>query len=148
MEPNSFRETVEIVKGAKAVNENLKIMIPRGRRLPGWKVKKNRRRNSPRKSTANTRMTTLHQWWLDSLDLTQKMGSKWTIFNMQNEPDLLAKWTRADLSRTETAEMAAIIRHLRRSGTSSTLKWDRKCPRCSHPKLTSFQFIKVYSQIK
>lgn len=106
MEANSFRETVEIVKGAQAVNSNLKIMIsswsPPGRlKSEGKSVG-----GTLAKKDGKFVYDEFAQWWADSLDAYAKEGVKTDYINMQNEPDYLAKWDTCRFEPAETAEFA------------------------------------------
>ncbi len=106
MEQKSFRETVEIVKGAKAVNENLKIMMSSWSPPARLKSEGKTVGGTLKKTDGKYAYDEFAQWWADSLDAYAKEGVKVDYLNIQNEPDYTARWDSCKLEPTETAEMA------------------------------------------
>jgi len=106
MEPNSFRETVEIVKGAKAVNGNLKIMMSSW--SPPAKLKSEGKTvgGTLAKKDGKYVYDDFAQWWADSLAAYAKEGVKIDFISIQNEPDFLSGWDCCLFAPKETADKA------------------------------------------
>jgi O-glycosyl hydrolase len=107
MEPNSFRETAEIVKGAKAVlSGNLKIMMsswsPPGRLKNDGKTVG----GTLAKRDGKYVYSDFAQWWYDSIDAYAKAGVKVDYINIQNEPEYEAKWDSCRFEPTEDSSLA------------------------------------------
>ncbi len=106
MEPNSFRETAEIVKGAKAANENLKIMISSWSPPARLKSEGKLVGGTLKKIDGKFIYDEFAKWWADSLAAYAKEGVKIDYISIQNEPDYEAKWDSCRFEPTETVEMA------------------------------------------
>jgi len=107
MEPNSFRETVEIVKGAKAaLGENLKIMISSW--SPPGRLKSNGKTvgGTLAKIDGKYVYSDFAQWWYDSVAAYAKAGVKADYISIQNEPEYEAKWDSCKFSPTEDSNLA------------------------------------------
>ena len=107
MEPKSFDETVEIVKGAKAVlGGKLKIMIsswsPPGR-LKAYGVTVG---GTLAKTNGKYVYDDFAQWWADCLKAYAKAGVKVDYINIQNEPDYEARWDSCRFSPTNDSNLA------------------------------------------
>jgi len=107
MEPKSFSETVEIVKGAKAaLGDGLKIMIsswsPPGR-LKAYGITVG---GTLAKSDGKYPYDEFAQWWADSLEAYAKAGVKADYINIQNEPDYEARWDSCRFSPSEDSSYA------------------------------------------
>ncbi len=107
MEPKSFDETVEIVKGGKAVlGGNLKIMIsswsPPGR-LKAYGVTIG---GTLAKTDGKYPYTEFGQWWADSLAAYAKAGVKADYISIQNEPEYEARWDSCRFAPTEDSNLA------------------------------------------
>lgn len=106
MEPNSFRETVEIVKGAKAVEPNLKIL------MTSWSPPANLKSNGKTvggtlaKKDGKYVYDEFAKWWADSLAAYEKAGVKINYISIQNEPDFLTGWDCCAFAPKETADKA------------------------------------------
>ncbi len=107
MEPKSFDETVEIVKGAKAaVGGNLKIMISSWsppKRLKGHGVTVG---GTLAKIDGKYPYAEFAQWWADSLAAYAKAGVQADYISIQNEPEYEARWDSCRFSPTEDSDLA------------------------------------------
>jgi glucuronoarabinoxylan endo-1,4-beta-xylanase len=107
IEPKSFSETVEIVKGAKAaLAQNLKIMMSSWSPPASLKSDANLIGGTLAKKDGKYVYTEFAQWWADGLAAYAKEGVKADYISIQNEPDYLAKWASCRFEPTETPEMA------------------------------------------
>jgi glucuronoarabinoxylan endo-1,4-beta-xylanase len=107
MEPNSFRETVEIVKGAKAaLGGNLKIMMTSWSPPASMKSNDNTIGGTLKKVDGKYIYDDFAQWWYDSLVSYAQAGVEIDYMNMQNEPDYTARWDSCRFAYTQTEEMA------------------------------------------
>ncbi len=107
IEPKSFVETVEIIKGAKAVvRKDLKIMIsswspPRRLKDHGVTVG-----GTLAKMDGKYPYAEFAQWWADSLAAYAKAGVKADYISIQNEPEYEARWDSCKFSPTEDSNLA------------------------------------------
>jgi glucuronoarabinoxylan endo-1,4-beta-xylanase len=107
MEPNSFRETVEIAKGAEtALGRDLKIMISSW--SPPGRLKSNGKTagGTLKKIDGKYAYTDFAQWWYDSIAAYAKAGVKADYINIQNEPDYEARWDSCRFAPTENSNVA------------------------------------------
>lgn len=107
MEPKSFKETVEIVKGAKeVVGQDLKIMISSWSppaRLKAYGVTVG---GTLAKTDGKYPYDGFAQWWADSLAAYTRAGVKADYINIQNEPDFEARWDSCRFAPAEDANLA------------------------------------------
>jgi glucuronoarabinoxylan endo-1,4-beta-xylanase len=107
MEPNSFRETVEIVKGAQAAADGkLKIMMTSWSPPASMKSNNNTIGGTLKKVDGKYIYDDFAQWWYDSLVSYTLAGVDVNYINIQNEPDYTARWDSCRFAYTETLEMA------------------------------------------
>jgi glucuronoarabinoxylan endo-1,4-beta-xylanase len=107
MEPNSFRETAEIVKGAKAaVGGNLKIMMSSWSPPVYLKSNINTVGGTLKKNNGNYAYADFAMWWCDSLAAYAKAGVNVDYVSIQNEPDYEARWDSCKFGPTETPDLA------------------------------------------
>ncbi len=107
MEPTSFRETVEIVKGAEAaLGGDLKIMISSWSPPARLKSDASTIGGTLAKIDGKYVYTDFAQWWYDSLAAYAKAGVKADYINIQNEPDYEAKWDSCKFAPTEDSNIA------------------------------------------
>jgi glucuronoarabinoxylan endo-1,4-beta-xylanase len=107
MEPNSIRETAEIVKGAEAVlGGNLKILMSSW--SPPVSLKSNGKTvgGTLAKSDGNYVYAEFVQWWYNSLAAYAKAGVKVDYISMQNELNYEAKWDSCKFAPTEDSNFA------------------------------------------
>jgi glucuronoarabinoxylan endo-1,4-beta-xylanase len=103
MEPNSFRETVEIVKaGEAALGQDLKIMVSSWSPPAYLKSNANTIGGTLKKKDGKYMYDEFAQWWYDSLAAYAKEGVKVDYINIQNELDYEAPWNSCQF--TPTAE--------------------------------------------
>ena len=107
MEPNSLRETVEIVKGGEAaLGRDLKIMISSWSPPAYLKSNDNTIGGTLKKSNGQYMYAQFAQWWCDGLNAYEKAGVKADYVNIQNEPDYEARWDSCRLDPTENSSTA------------------------------------------
>jgi len=107
MEPNSFSETVEIVKGAEtALGRDLKIMMSSWSPPAYLKSNDSTIGGTLKKSDGKYMYQEFAQWWCDSLAAYEKEGVKVDYISIQNEPDYQARWDSCQLEPTETSDLA------------------------------------------
>lgn len=133
MEAKSFSETVEIVKGAKAVNENLKIMLSSWSPPARLKSDANAVGGTLKKTDGKYMYDGFAQWWADSLDAYAKDGVKMDYINIQNEPDYLAKWDSCRFDPVETADIAGYDAAFEAVWNKLNAKMGPDCPRMLAP---------------
>jgi glucuronoarabinoxylan endo-1,4-beta-xylanase len=106
-EPNSFSETVEIVKGAKAaLGRDLKIIMSSWSPPTYLKSSGSTMGGTLKKNDGKYMYTEFAQWWYDSLAAYEKAGVKVDYVSIQNEPDYQAGWDSCHLEPTETLSSA------------------------------------------
>ncbi|MBN1392652.1 MAG: carbohydrate binding domain-containing protein [Sedimentisphaerales bacterium] len=107
MEPKSFEETVEVVKGAQAaLGRDLNIMISSW--SPPAKLKSNGStvRGTLVKIDGKYAYAEFAKWWAESIAAYAKAGVQIDYINIQNEPDYEAPWDSCRFSPAEDANMA------------------------------------------
>jgi glucuronoarabinoxylan endo-1,4-beta-xylanase len=107
MEPNSFKETVEIVKGGKAaLAGDLKIMMTSWSPPAYLKSNNNTVGGTLKKSGNKYMYDEFANWWYKSLVAYSEAGVKVDYINIQNEPDFEASWDGCKLDPKESASVA------------------------------------------
>ncbi|MBN1764497.1 MAG: carbohydrate binding domain-containing protein [Sedimentisphaerales bacterium] len=107
MEENSFKETVEIVKGGQAaLGRDLKVMMSSWSPPAYLKSEDRTVGGTLKKIDGKYVYDEFAQWWYDSLVAYKKAGVKVDYLNIQNEVDYLAGWDSCLFEPTETATMA------------------------------------------
>jgi glucuronoarabinoxylan endo-1,4-beta-xylanase len=107
MEPNSFKETVEIVKaGEAALGRDLKVLMSSW--SPPVRLKSNDRTVSGtlKKKDGTYMYAEFAWWWYDSLTAYDQNGVTVDYISIQNEPDFLVSWDSCRFEPTETTDMA------------------------------------------
>jgi len=107
IDSNSFNETAEIVRGAKAaLGQNLKIMISSW--SPPARLKSNGKLigGTLAKIDGKYMYTEFAKWWYDSVAAYAKAGVKADYITMQNEPDFEAKYDACIFAPTEDSNLA------------------------------------------
>lgn len=105
MEPNSFRETVEIAKaGEKALGRDLKIMVSSWSPPVYLKSNANTIGGTLKKKDGKYMYDEFAQWWADSLAAYAKAGVKADYINIQNELDYEAPWNSCQFAPTSTID--------------------------------------------
>ena len=105
LDPTLFRETAEIVKGAKAVTGGgLKIMMSSW--SPPVALKSNNRTVGGTLARRDGKYvySEFAQWWYDSLRAYAGAGVKVDYINVQNELNYQAVWDSCQFAPTETAD--------------------------------------------
>jgi glucuronoarabinoxylan endo-1,4-beta-xylanase len=107
MEPKSFEETVEVVKGAQAaLGRDLKIMISSWSPPAKLKSNGNTVRGTLAKIDGKYAYAEFAKWWADSVAAYTKAGVQIDYINIQNEPDYEAPWDSCRFGPTEDANTA------------------------------------------
>jgi glucuronoarabinoxylan endo-1,4-beta-xylanase len=105
MEPNSFRETVEIAKaGEAALGHDLKIMVSSWSPPAYLKSNANTIGGTLKKKDGKYMYDEFAQWWYDSLAAYTKAGVKVDYINIQNELDYEAPWNSCQFTPTATTD--------------------------------------------
>jgi len=105
IDPNSFRETVEIAKcGEAALGRDLKIMISSWSPPADLKSNNSLVGGTLKKSDGKYMYDEFAQWWYDSLTAYAKAGVKVDYINIQNELDYEAPWASCKFTPTETLD--------------------------------------------
>ena len=133
MEPNSFRETVEIVKGAKAINGNLKILMSSW--SPPAKLKSNGKTvgGTLAKKDGKYVYDDFAKWWADSVAAYEKAGVKIDFISIQNEPDFLSGWDCCLFDTKETADKAGYNTAFEAVWNKLNTKMGQNCPKMLAP---------------
>jgi glucuronoarabinoxylan endo-1,4-beta-xylanase len=105
IEPNSFNETVEIIKGGEAaLGRDLKVMISSW--SPPAALKSNGKLigGTLKKSNGKFVYDEFAKWWCESVLAYNKAGVKVDYINLQNELDYEAPWESCKFTPTETMD--------------------------------------------
>ncbi len=104
MEPNSFKETAEIVKCAEAVTDHdLKIMITSWSPPAYLKSNDNTIGGTLKKKKGKFMYAEFADWWYKSLAAYAKAGVKADYINVQNELDYEAPWNSCRFFPSDTS---------------------------------------------
>jgi glucuronoarabinoxylan endo-1,4-beta-xylanase len=107
MEPQSFDETVEVVKeGRAALGHDLKIMISSWSPPARLKSNRNTIRGTLAKDNNKYMYAEFAEWWAYSVAAYARAGVKADYISIQNEPDYEAPWDSCRFNPTEDANMA------------------------------------------
>jgi glucuronoarabinoxylan endo-1,4-beta-xylanase len=107
MEPKSFDETVEIVKGGQAaLGRDLKIMISSWSPPALLKSNGNTIRGTLAKKNGKFVYDEFAKWWADSITAYEKAGVKIDYLSIQNEPDYEAPWDSCRFNPAEDSNVA------------------------------------------
>jgi len=105
MDPNSFRETVEIAKCSKAaLGRDLKIMMSSWSPPAYLKSNNSLIGGTLKKNDGKYMYAEFAQWWSDSLVAYAKAGLKVDYINIQNELDYEAPWASCKFTPTATTD--------------------------------------------
>ncbi len=105
MEPDSFKQTVEIVKTGRAVRKDLKIMLsswspPVALKSNGSTVGGTLKKNDKGEFVYDE----FAQWWCDSVKAYTEAGVKVDYINVQNELDYEAPWNACRFAPNATTD--------------------------------------------
>ncbi len=107
MEPNSFKETVEIVKGGKAaLGGDLKIMMTSWSPPVSLKSNDKTAGGTLKKNGDKYMYEEFADWWNKSLVAYSDAGVEVDYVNIQNEPDFEASWDGCRFDPKESASVA------------------------------------------
>ena len=105
IEPNSFKETVEIVKCAKAsLDGDLKILISSWSPPAYLKSNNSTIGGTLKQKNGKFMYTEFADWWYNSLVAYRKEGIKADYISVQNELDYEAPWNACQFTPTESLD--------------------------------------------
>ncbi len=145
IEQNTFNETAEIVKGAKAaLGKNLKIMISSWSPPAGLKSNGSVIGGTLAKKDGKFVYDEFAQWWLDSLAAYEKAGVKSDYMTMQNEPDFEAKYDACIFAPSTDANIAAYDAAFDAVWKKLNAKLGKNMPKMLDPETMGFSNAKSY----
>jgi O-glycosyl hydrolase len=107
MEPKSFDETVEIIKGGQAaLGRDFKIMLTSWSPPARLKSNGSTARGTLAKKDGKFVYDEFAKWWADSITAYEKAGVKIDYISIQNEPDYEAPWDSCRFSPAEDSNVA------------------------------------------
>ncbi|MGA2914598.1 MAG: carbohydrate binding domain-containing protein [Sedimentisphaerales bacterium] len=146
IEPNVFKETVEIVKGGKAaLGGNLKIMISSWSPPAYLKSNGSTIGGTLAKKDGKFVYDEFAQWWLDSLLAYQKAGVKADYMTMQNEPDFEAKYDACIFAPSADPNLAAYDAAFDAVWKKLNVKLGKNMPKMLDPETMGFSNVERYT---